>query len=231
MWVAATATVTVFRICSRRGQQAAKALLGAFAGALVTDRWGAYLWYPGVRQVCWAHLKRDFIAMSERDGVAGWLGHALLAQTKEVFRLWHRIRDGKLSRPTIRRRMRPIRREIERLLTLGQRTAPPIAGTCKEMLQLFPAFFTFVDHDGIEPTNNLAEQQLRHAVLWRKTSFGTHSPRGSLFVERMLTVRATLRQQARNVVEYIVAAQRGILTGTHGPSLLPVGTESAPVAA
>lgn len=229
LWVAATATVTVFRICGQRSKAAAQALLGAFHGVLVSDRWGAYRWYGGQRQVCWAHLKRDFQAMSEHEGWAGWIGHALLGHTREIFRLWHRIRDGTLSRPAFRRRMQPIRREIERLLALGQRTAAPIAGTCKEMRTLLPAFFTFVDHEGIEPTNNLAERQLRHAVIWRTTSFGTHSADGSRFVERILTARATLRQQERNVVEYLVDAMTAFQAGREIPSLLP--TPAAPARA
>ncbi len=89
------------------------------------------------------------------------------------------------------------------------------------MLKLFGSFFTFVDHEGVEPTNNHAERQIRYAVLLRKTSFGTHSAAGSRFVERMLSARATLRQQGRNVVEYVVQAQEAALRGEGSASLLP----------
>lgn len=231
LWVAATTMVTVFRICAQRGKTAAKALLGTFHGTLVTDRWDAYLWYRGLRQLCWAHLLRDFTSMSERNGAAGRIGRQLVKNTKRTFKWWHRVRDGTMTRRGFRRKMTPLRLDFERLLKLGQRGGTPIAGMCDEMLALFGSFFTFVDHDGIEPTNNLAERQLRHAVIWRKTCFGTHSPAGSRFVERILTVRATLRQQARNVVEYLVHAQQAALRGERATSLLPTAAPEVRVAA
>jgi len=221
LWVAATSLVTVFLICRQRGAVGAKSLLGTFRGVLVTDRWDGYLWYEGLRQVCWAHLKRDFQAMSEQPGAAGRVGRDLLDARKRIFKLWHRVRDGTLTHVGFRRKMRPLRLEVEALLKLGGRGGTSIAGSCAAMFNLFDAFFTFVDHEGIEPTNNLAEQQVRYAVIWRKTSFGTHSPAGSRFVERILTVRATLRQQRRNVVEWIVAAHHAALREQPASSLLP----------
>ena len=79
----------------------------------------------------------------------------------------------------------------------------------------------FVRKEGVEPTNNTAERALRHGVLWRHTSFGTHSPAGSRFVERMLTVRDTLRQQQRNVLDYLTLACQSALRHQSAPSLLP----------
>jgi len=225
LWVAATTLVTVFRICRGRGKAAAKALLGTFSGILATDRWDGYLWYGGLRQICWAHLLRDFTEMSERKGAAGRVGTSLLRCTKKMFKWWFRVRDGTMTRRGFRQKLKPLRLEFERLLKLGQRGGTPIAGTCEEMLSLFASFFTFVDHEGVEPTNNLAERQLRHAVIWRKTSFGTHSAAGSRFVERVLTLRATLRQQGRNVVEYLVHAQQAALRGEIAPAILPAAQE------
>ena len=222
MWVAATALVTVFQICRQRGKRAAQALLGRFQGVLVTDRWDAYLWYKGLRQICWAHLKRDFRAMSERPGAAGRIGCALSGNTKLMFKWWHRVRDGTMTRRQFQKRMRPVRLEFERLLKLGQRGRTGIAGSCDEMLGLFGSFFTFVDVEGVEPTNNHAERQIRAAVIWRKTSFGTHSAAGSRFVERIMTVRSTLRQQNRSVVAYVVHAHQAALRGEPAASLLPV---------
>lgn len=159
--------------------------------------------------------------MSEQAGAAGRVGRDLLDARKRIFQLWHRVRDGTLSRVGFQQKMIGLRFEVEARLKLGVRGGTSIAGSCREMLQLFDAFFTFVDHEGIEPTNNLAEQQLRYAVIWRKTSFGTHSPAGSRFVERTLTVRSTLRQQGRNVVEWIVGAHHAARSGQPAPSLLP----------
>jgi transposase len=74
---------------------------------------------------------------------------------------------------------------------------------------------------GIEPTNNAGEQEIRPAVLWRKGSFGSHSPEGSRFVERMLTVARSLRKQGRSVLEFLVEAITAYRRGRQGPSLLP----------
>jgi transposase len=226
LWVLATPLVTVFRIQAQRGKRAAQALLGTFRGILVTDRWRPYRWYNGLRQLCWAHLSRDFQAMSEHRGVSGHIGHELVKRTKKLFKLWYRVRDGTLTRQQFQRKMRPLRTQVKKLLLRGQRRGLPIAGMCKEMLKDFRFFFTFVDHEGVEPTNNHAERQIRPGVMWRKTSFGTQSAAGSRFVERMLTVRATLRQQGRNVVEYIVDAQQRACCGEAAPSLLPAQPET-----
>lgn len=92
LWVAVTALATVFQVSLSRGKGAAQALLGVgFAGILGTDRWGAYNWLPVERrQLCWAHLKREFQKLVERGGESEDLGEALLAETRKLFELWYR---------------------------------------------------------------------------------------------------------------------------------------------
>ena len=223
LWVAVTAAVTVFLVHARRGAGAAQVLLGAFAGILVTDRWGAYTRWPvRRRQLCWAHLRRHFLAFSECSGQAGRIGQALLAETRQLFAWWHRVRDGTLAHASFRSYMGPVRRRVEALLRTGTRCRhAPTAATCREILTLAPALWTFVRVPGVEPTNNAAERALRPGVLWRKGSFGSHSPAGSRFAERMLTVAATLKQQQRNVVDYITLACKAALRGEPVPTLLP----------
>jgi len=101
----------------------------------------------------------------------------------------------------------------------------------REILKLKGALFTFVGVPGLEPTNNAAERALRPAVLWRKGSWGTHSPEGSRFVERMLTVVATLKQQQRHVLEFLTDSCEGWLRGKPGPSLLPSSSQKVLAAA
>jgi len=223
LWVVATATVTVFLVHARRGAVAAQLLLGAFAGTLTSDRWTAYTrWAVASRQLCWAHLRRHFAAFAAVPGPAGRRGRALLAETDQLFTWWHRVRDGTLTRATFRRYMRPLRQRVEALLWLGRRCPhAPTAATCREILALAPALWTFVRVPGVEPTNNAAERALRPAVLWRKGSFGSHSAAGSRFAERMLTAAATLKQQHRNVVDYVTGACTAALRGGPAPSLLP----------
>jgi transposase len=91
---------------------------------------------------------------------------------------------------------------------------------CRNLLKLWPALLTSAFVPGVEPTNNRAERALRAAVLWRKGCFGNQSGNGSRFSERILTTVATLRQQDRNIVEYVVAAIQAHRTGQLAPSLL-----------
>jgi transposase len=234
LWVAVTSWVTVFVVRLSRGGHVARELLGEhFAGILVTDRYSAYNWYPvRWRQVCWAHLLRDFEAMRGRGGCSEEIGDALLAQAHQMFTWWHRVRAGTLKRSTFRSYMSPIRREVERLLEAGSRcSVPKTAGTCRDILKRREALWTFVQVEGLEPTNNTAERSIRPGVLWRKGSFGTQSAEGSRFVESMMTVVATLQQQQRNVLEYLTAACAAALRGEAAPSLLPESDQKSQAAA
>jgi transposase len=224
MWVAVTQYVSVFLIRCSRGQQVAMELLGeAFGGFLVSDRWGAYNWIRTLqRQLCWAHLIRDFTKISEREGSSEEIGNKLLKYAQKMFHLWHLFVDGKLSRPELQLKMAPIRRAVESLLAEGMSCGHAnTERTCKKILHLKEALWTFVDVPDVEPTNNLAERTIRPYVLWRKASFGTQSERGNLFVERMMTVSATCKQQGRNVIDYVTEAIRAHLRGDTVPSLLP----------
>jgi transposase len=160
LWVAVTRLVTVFVVRMSRGGQVARELLGErFSGILVTDRYSAYNWYPvRWRQLCWSHLLRDFEAIRGRGGASEEMGTALLAQAHQMFTWWHRVCDGTLKRSTFRSYMSPLRREVERLLDAGSRCGiPPTAGTCRDILKRREALWTFVQVEGVEPTNNTAE--------------------------------------------------------------------------
>jgi len=224
LWVVATSLVTVFQIAKSRGEDVAKEMLGkGFTGVLGSDRWSAYNFLDVFRrQLCWSHLLRDFQGFVDRGGKGGEIGGALLRQADLMFTWWHRVRDGTLTRRTFQRRMEPVKEEIRRLLRAAVlRAEPKTRGMAKAMLKLKWALFTFVRVPGVEPTNNVSEQRVRTAVIARKLSFGTESPAGSRFVERMLTVTTTLKQQKRNVLDYVVAAHQARLGGRAAPSLLP----------
>ncbi len=232
LWVAVTPLVTFFQVCLSRSQAAAQTLLGeAFTGILTSDRHGGYNWIDLYRrQLCWAHLRRDFIKISERSGVSRCLGEALVKQQEQLFELWHRVRDGTLSRCDWIEAANLIRTQVKALLQEGadyqiaakeQTALAKTVRTCRQLLQVEPAMWLFVTVEGIEPTNNAAERAIRPAVLWRRTSFGSQSQAGSIFVARLLTVVMTLRSQNQNVLEYMTAACRAARAGQPGPSLLP----------
>jgi transposase len=224
LWVVTTALVTVFRVARSRGAEIARELLGeSFAGLLGTDRWSAYAWVDAVRrQLCWSHLVRDFQGFVDRSDAGTSIGERLLRETRRMFRYWHRIRDGTLTREAFQHRMKPVRARILSLLREASVCpAAKTAGMAKEILKLQDALFTFVDREGIDPTNNISERKVRHGVMWRKTSFGTQGSRGSRFVERILTADATLRQQGRDVLDFLTAACQARLDRAPAPSLLP----------
>lgn len=209
LWVNATAQVTIFQVAQRRDAATARTVIGeAKGGIITTDRYLGYSWLSTARrQVCWAHLKRDFQAIAERAGDAKEIGEALLAQTKEVFRLWHERREGAISRRKFRRLIAPVQQRVTELLAAGSACrSSKTRGTCRQIRAVEAALWTFVRVRGVEPTNNAAERALRRAVLWRRKSFGTQSETGSRFVERILSVVTTLRQQGREVLEYLTAA-------------------------
>lgn len=223
LWTAVTPSFSVFLIRPSRGSDVARELIGEdFAGKHVSDRWSSYDWI-GIdqRQVCWAHLIRDFRKIADSGGPAKRIGENLELQANELFDYWHRVRDGTMKRSTFRRHAWRIRRRIRGLLETGAGcTSWRAPSLCRGILKLEAAMWTFVTHEKVEPTNNAAERALRPAVIWRKTSLGTQSARGSRFVERLLTCVATLRQQRRNVLDYLTAANDSALRGAPIPTFV-----------
>jgi transposase len=223
LWAGVTRAVACFQVHARRGLDGLRALLGGDpAGIVVSDRWCAYnrLAARG-RQLCWAHLKRDFRAMVDRGGPGTSIGHELLCFVEDLFLWWHRVRDGTLSRATLRAyvgELRPAFREV--LERGGACGCAKTEAVCRSLLELEPALWTFVRVEGVEPTNNAAERALRPAVLWRKRSFGCHGEAGCRFVERVLTVVQTLRLQKRSVVFFLQQAIAAHRRGQQGPKLV-----------
>lgn len=224
MWTALTAAVAIFAIRASRGAKVVAELLGAaFRGFLVSDRWSAYAWLDAARrQLCWAHLQRDFTRIAERAGASVAIGTGLLDATRAIFGLWHHFRDGPLSRAALQDALHPLRQRVESLLDQGTRCGhAKTQRTCQRILKVAAALWTFADVPGVEPTNNAAERAIRPAVWWRQASFGTQSDQGNRFVESLLTVSTTCRLQTRNVLDFLVQAIEAHLAGIPSPSLIP----------
>ena len=223
LWTFVARLFTVFAVRATREATALGVFLtDKFQGIVTCDRAKMY-WQVGRLQWCWAHLKRDFQAMIDsRNKRAKWLGERLRAATCELFEHWADYRQGRISRAALVRRMGPVRRKVERLLLRGMQSGnKDVRGTCRELYEHRQWLWTFLHHEGVEPTNNAGERALRHAVIWRKLSFGTQSATGSRFVETMLTVIETCRQQRRNAFAFITAAVEAHLAHQPAPSLLP----------
>jgi transposase len=224
LWAAVTATAALFVVHARRGAAGLKALLGeAICGLVVSDRWSAYQVVPlDRRQVCWAHLKRDFQGMADRGGEGAAIGERLLEQTRALFGAWHKVRDGTRGRAWLRRQVARLRAQVRALLEAGAACgSAKTAGMCAEILKVEEALWAFARVQGVEPTNNAAERALRPAVVWRKKSFGCHSEEGCRFVERLLSVTQTLRLQGRTALDYLTDALRAHRHGLPAPELFP----------
>jgi len=234
LWTAVSALVTVFLLRPSRSSASAKELVGAaHAGVVGSDRYGGYAWIASTqRQVCWAHLLRDFAAVAERGGASKALGSACLAVADRLFARWYQVREGTLDRAAFTLLVAPLQAELHALLQTG--VAVSHAKTrhlCENLLAIEPALWTFVTVSGVEPTNNSAERALRRAVLWCRRSFGTQSAAGSRFVERILTAVTTLRQQQRGVLDYLTAATQAATAGLPIPPLVPTAPPDAAILA
>jgi transposase len=226
LWVVVTTVGVAFRIVRSRAGAVARDLLGEEPKPIViSDRFPGYEWIKlQSRQVCWAHLRRDFQAMIDRNGDGAEVGRQLLWQSNKLFESWHKVRDGTIRRSTFYQHLAWLRPMVRSSLEHGSRCeCPKTVTTCGELLRLWDCLWTFTRVDGVEPTNNAAERALRHAVIWRRISGGTDSEVGSRFVERMLSVVATCRQQERSVLGYLTRCHRACLLGTRAPSLLDTG--------
>jgi len=221
LWTLCCGTAAVFMIQAGRGQKAAQKLLGTFCGILHVDRWSGYNGFTGLRQLCWAHLKRDFQALSEAKGKMGRIGRELLDLAKDILYLRQRVRDRTLAWRTFQYRMTPLMNRVERLLERGADSGEPLSGQCRRIFNQRSYLWTFVHDARVAPTNNLAERTVRQAVLWRKGSFGTQSERGARYAERILSVCATCRLQGRSIIAYLRDACRCHLNGVPAPSLIP----------
>jgi transposase len=224
LWVAVTALMTVFTIARRRNAEVARAVLGTHEGAIaVTDRWSSYDWIAAAgRQICWSHLRRDFQAMIDRGGAAEPIGKELLRLSDRLFRWWHRLEAEEADWEHFGAAMARLRREVKATLEdAGRCDCATTRGTCAEILRVEESLWTFARVAGVPPTNNAAERAQRHAVIWRRISGGTDSAEGSRFVERMLTVVATCRQQGRDVLDYLKSCFDAARSGQAIPSLLP----------
>ncbi|HSH79861.1 MAG TPA: IS66 family transposase [Herpetosiphonaceae bacterium] len=223
LWVATTLVATLFLV-ARRSRAALEQLLGVpFGGIVGSDRYKAYAHLPvAQRQLCWAHLKRDWQFYRERAGPVGEWGEAALAQITTLFATWHAFRNGELDRVGLQQAMAPIEAELRALVEQGRDELPweKARGFCRDLLWVWPALWTFVVVEGVEPTNNAAERALRPAVLWRKGCYGTDSAAGSRFVERILTVTTTCRQQQRHVLPFLADAVRAHWAGAAAPTLM-----------
>jgi transposase len=222
LWTVVTTQVTLFRIAPSRSGQIARELLGeSYGGVAGTVRCSAYTWLKR-RQYCWSHLVRDFQKILERGRVSYPVGWHLKRQAEYLLMRWARVRDGPLDYFDFLAEFPAIQTQIRHWLTTGLTTSSSrTAEICRRLLAPDPDLWRSVSVPGLEPTDSNAERVLRHPVIWRRSSHGTQTDAGSRFVERILTVVETCRQQQRPVSDFLRDALIAHRTGQPAPSLLP----------
>ena len=221
LWTYSTKTAVLYRIFENGQTSTIRPLFGTLTGILVSDRAPVFaFWSLKRRQICWSHLLRKFVAFTQRDGPASTWGETLLGYAKLIFEYWQAFCEGVLSRAEFQIWMNPVIQHTEHALgRVAQADLGSISGSCADILAHRQALWTFVTHEGVEPTNNVAERDLRAWVIWRKICFGCQSERGLRFAERIMTVTNTLRKRGRNVLDFLIRSVVAHTTQQPMPSL------------
>lgn len=228
LWIFVGSIFIYFQVALNRKSQVLVNILGeVYQGILCVDRWGAYTKYhKGRMQICWAHLKRDFLGIA-KIGEAVHAPDALgFAQTMENLRkrlmaLWYDYKEGRLVRAELIEKAKPVMEEMKGCLNAYVDSSErSVRGLARKLLKRFDHLFTFIFYEGVEPTNNLAERGIRSAVLWRTICFGNRSDTGAVLTSRLLTATRTCWLQKRNPLEFLVEAITAYRKGNPSPSLL-----------
>jgi len=224
LWGIVSATAAFFTIDPSRGKNILNALVGDYNNIVISDRHNAYNYFNSAhRQICWAHLKRDFTRLSEKeDKVIARIGAGLLACEADLFKIWYEFKQNEIMREELLRKSFPIRKKVGELLEQGTYTDPNLKAVrfCKNILKDFDALWTFLSVENIEPTNNHAERCLRHLVIWRKKYFCTRSNYGSEFVARTMSVITTSKLQSKNSFEFVCQVLKNYFIKTTAPPAL-----------
>ena len=225
IWVCTTPVLAFFHIAASRGSKVLREVLGdVFHGSLCSDMYSAYkAYHKGVRQFCWAHIIRTVKGVKHAcrspDGVkfSKWM----LSETGRMFALWHAFKSERLDRKTLVLKSVPIRARMNRCLQYYRTSEDyDVRKTAKSLLKHWDGLFTFLEYEGVEPTNNLAERALRPAVQWRKICFGNQSAEGELLTARLLTITRTCKLQQKNALDLLIHSIVAYRNGLTAPSLV-----------
>ena len=226
LWAFVAARFVLFTIAKTRGSELLIQILGAvFEGILCSDRFSGYLkHHKGKAQFCWAHLKRNILGVLDftKETAAEQFCRDALAAHASLFRLWHKFRSGLIDRPQLLNRSVRLQK---RLFILAENNLDnpdrQVQNLARALFEHSERLFTFLEHAGVEPTNNSAERALRTGVQWRKICFGNRSANGELATARLLTVAQTCRMHRRDPLEYLATAISRHRLRQAVPTLIP----------
>jgi len=223
VWVASTSQAVCFKIDTHRSREVFHKFVGKSSSSpVVTDRYAVYNNFSNDHQYCLAHLIRDFRKYGERKGIDGEIGMDIEKELRGICKSHRQYREGTRSLKSRDHQLRHSRKRLENHLIDGLASgSDDLANFCENILDRFDKLWTFARFSNVEPTNNLAERDLRKIVLWRKKSYGTRSNRGLLFVERISTICGTLRRTGQNVFEFLKRVTLSFYNGTEVPFICP----------
>lgn len=222
-WFAGNQEASRIRLEERRNRKCLYRLIGDFDGVITSDRYSVYKFWPDEKwQICWAHLLRDFLAVKEDRNTWSSLGDKLLKEGLRMLKLWKKVRKGRMLRQTFELNHLPeIQERFKAFLNQGKEAHPMRVGALsRDLLKHWDALWTFARTEGVEPTNNEAERQLRALVMYRKVSQGTHSAKGSLFIETIFSVLDTCRKQGNKALGFLTKTVRAVVMGKPVPSIM-----------
>lgn len=225
LWIFVAPMFVVFRIGPRNSNSLKEMLGETFGGILCCDRFSAYTKaHKGVFQFCWAHLIRNFKGLADTcpKEDARNFSRWMLAEAKRLFEIWHRFRGGQITRSQLIKLSVPIRSRMVLCLKnySGSETAK-VRSFAMKLLKCQDGLFTFLYHEGVEPTNNSAERGVRPAVMWRRICQGNKTEKAARITERLLTVTQTCRMQGTDPIDFLAEAILAHRKGLPAPSLLP----------
>ena len=228
LWIFVARGFMYFHVAKSRASLVLKEILGEiYCGILCVDRWGAYTKYhKGKLQICWAHLKRNFEGfkkLGEKIECAEAIAFAEAMQKlrKRLMALWYRFKEGDLDRGQLIEKSKHIRYEVKKRLQIGQDSEENCVRVfATRLLKLNSNLFTFILHEGVDPTNNFSERGIRPAVQWRKICFGNRSDAGAVLTSRLLTATRTCWLKKRNALEFLVSTIIAYRKSLPAPSLL-----------
>ncbi len=223
IWIGHGKDSVFYSIKSSRSSEAFREVFGGFSGGLTTDRYAGYNSHQGSQQLCWSHADRDFEKIALRGKADKMIGDILLDCKTIVFNLWHKFKNDEINRQELIKLIEEgPKKDTELALKMSliiEEVTNKTKATCLNFLNRYENLWTFVYTKGVEPTNNLAERGLRHAVIWRNLSHGSQSEIGERFVERVMTVAMTLKLQARNTLDYFTECFKRFIIGLAAPPL------------
>jgi len=216
--------MTCFTIHASRGSCVLHEILGReYRGIILCDFFSAYRKFLtdaqwATMQFCWAHLIRDIKFMTDLpDKVTANFGRRVLEAVGRMFALIHR--RAELTEAGYRRQLRRVRDKIVKLIRGAPNRNEP-RNLKKRFAEHGDSYFTFMDHHGVDPTNNRTEQKIRFVVIDRKVTQGTKGRIGQMWCERIWSTIATARQRGRPLFQFLLDTFNAHIRGKLTPSLI-----------